>query len=124
LQQLCEDRAVDFVDTMVEPSGLLDKMRYWKPHMALVSYAEGSEKELRRFAAQLSAEVRRSNGTLVWIRPPAPASVAQLVRAAVEAVRVPSFHSEHLAIPFGPDHETPSASGYAGWAGAIWRWLR
>ena len=33
------------------------------------------------------------------------------------------FHSEKLEIPRGPDgiHSTPR--GYAGWAGAIWRWL-
>jgi lysophospholipase L1-like esterase len=67
---------------------------------------------------------------VIWIGPPRlppkslvgspidPAFLDELANAAPNY-----FHSEQLDIPKGPDGIHPTASGYAGWAGALWNWL-
>jgi len=67
---------------------------------------------------------------VIWVGPPRlppksltgspldPAFLNELANAAPNY-----FHSEELAIPMGPDGIHPTASGYAGWAGALWVWL-
>lgn len=69
---------------------------------------------------------------VVWIAPPTlpPAAVSlPPVRALIQSERahlrprVAIFPSQRLTLPRGPDGIHPVASGYAGWAGALWQWL-
>lgn len=69
---------------------------------------------------------------IVWIAPPTlPAAAVSLarVRALIASVhtllrpRVAVFPSDRLKLARGPDGIHPVASGYAGWAGALWQWL-
>ena len=45
--------------------------------------------------------------------------VADLIQSKVPFY----FQSTELDIPRSPDGLHPNAAGYAGWSGAIWRWL-
>lgn len=71
-------------------------------------------------AAAFVARVCGAGARLVWILPAgaSPSIAASLVTAGAEIFRV-----DALSIPRGPDGAHPSVMGYAGLAGAIWRWL-
>ncbi len=74
---------------------------------------------------------------IVWIAPPTlPAAAISLgpVRTLIAmasrerapgafARRISVFPSQRLNLPRGPDNIHPVASGYAGWAGALFQWL-
>jgi lysophospholipase L1-like esterase len=81
----------------------------------------------------LIAQLRAGGARVIWIGPPKlPATYAgntfrpevlKQIRDAVLADDVPWFPSDQLDIPqFDQMHATPK--GYAGWAGAIWQWLK
>lgn len=72
---------------------------------------------------QLLASLRRAGKEVIWIAPPALPFPDRGVRRMIAKTAVPSFASDTLVIPRGPDGIHPTAFGYAGWAGAIWRWL-
>jgi hypothetical protein len=68
---------------------------------------------------------------MVWLAPPG-ATEAQIVGVAraLNELRAGRpywphrlFRSDGLTIPVGPDGATPSAMGFAGWAGALWAYL-
>lgn len=71
--------------------------------------------ELLHLAASKGAAV-------LWVLPPSLPFDAPAVRKMVASATLP-FPSEALTIPRGPDQVHPTGKGYAGWAGAIWRWL-
>jgi hypothetical protein len=67
--------------------------------------------------ASLVKALRRKSVPVVWVAPPSEADPKPR-----RAARPDIFPSEALEIPRGPD-AAPTAIGFAGWAGAIWRWL-
>ena len=81
-----------------------------------------SKPQERASLTKLVRDGRPAGVTLVWLRPPRKAESVAHLRAALDAMKVPSFHSEALVLPRGLDGE-PSARGYAGWAGALWQWI-
>lgn len=44
--------------------------------------------------------------------------------AATIGLGAPVLRADRLGLDLGPDGKTPSVLGYAGWAGALWRWLQ
>jgi lysophospholipase L1-like esterase len=81
-------------------------------------------------AQKLAQGVSESGAAAIWIGAPSlpekytgkrpDADVLQ----EVKSVSPYYFSSEEYVIPRGPDGLHPSAAGYAGWAGAIWNWLK
>lgn len=71
----------------------------------------------------LVARAEAAGAEVVWLEPPdmpfADGGVRQMVTDEAPEV----FPSDALDIARGPDDIHPTAKGYAGWAGAIWRWL-
>jgi lysophospholipase L1-like esterase len=78
----------------------------------------------------LIALVRASGATLGWIGPPAFLSCASFTPNGFTSAirqRIPSndyFPSDNYDIPRGGDCLHPTVTGYAGWAGQIWQWMR
>lgn len=75
-------------------------------------------------ARGLVEQARTVAPEVVWVAPPTmPFPDGPGVRAAIAKAGADVFPSEALSIPRGPDGVHPTAVGYAGWAGALWRWL-
>lgn len=72
---------------------------------------------------ELVGKLRESGADIAWVGPPTlpfpDGGIPDLIRGQVKAY----FPSEDYEIPRAPDELHPTASGYAGWAGAIWQWL-
>ena len=66
--------------------------------------------------------VVEASGPVLWLAPP---WAAEASRAMELRQRPPHgvFCADALDIPLGPDGRQPTAMGYAGWAGALWKWL-
>jgi hypothetical protein len=111
----------------------------YKPTLVLVSFgtneAFGSvdQETILQSLRTLVETLRATGATVVWIGPPKlPAkymqntlrpAILQAMRSAVQALNVPYFDSSQIDIPqFDGIHATPK--GYAGWAGALWQWLK
>lgn len=93
------------------------------PDLTLVSlHVEVTRPSSVAALQQLVREGRPAGTTLVWLRPPRHDDDVVRLRAVLDEMKVPSFHSDRLALPRGADGE-PSARGYAGWAGALWQWI-
>jgi hypothetical protein len=96
------------------------------PQLVLVSIPwkspVGSD-ELEAAARKLTL-LRRRGRTVAWLRPPKRTDYTLFIKRTLDRSKMPSFHTEALQLPLGPDGATPTAEGYAGWAGALWRWLR
>ena len=93
-----------------------------KPTMVLVSLGSCSPMaDVLPLLRRMLAAAQRAGTRLVWVRPPEE-KAAKSFRVLLRAARIPSFHSEAIALPC-PIAGKPSARGYAGWAGALWRWL-
>jgi lysophospholipase L1-like esterase len=102
----------------------------FQPNLILVSLGTNDEatspgaveREADAFHALLD-KLRATGAEIVWIGPPElpfpRQGVADMIRESVPYY----FESEQLDIPRAGDHLHPNAAGYAGWAGAIWRWL-
>jgi len=93
-----------------------------RPDLVLVvleplDVAEGASGAL----AQLVKALRATKAEVVWVAPLAP--IADGTSRVTRPHRSDVFPSDALAVPRGPDGRSPTAIGYAGWAGAIWRWL-
>ena len=102
----------------------------FQPTLTLVSLGTNDEKTAPGAAAreqpafeELLDKLLAAGTEVVWIGPPSlpfpRQGVSDMIRQGVPYY----FRSEELDIPRGPDGLHPTASGYAGWAGAIWRWL-
>ena len=116
---LCGDRGVVMAlclcdDENEAPALLRTALAKARPVVTLVSMAP---KET--LAKALAAEVRPRS--VAWLRDP---KAGPGVRKVLDEAKVPSFHTEALSLPLGPDGVTPTVAGYAGWAGALWRWLK
>lgn len=87
-----------------------------RPQLVLFSLPPGPVQPICQLAGLHGARA-------VWITPPsmvAPARPPPSPSWGQCAV----FPTYALAIPRGPDQVTPTAAGFAGWAGVLWRWLR
>lgn len=103
-----------------------DAMEF-KPTVTLVSLPWPelmTSDKMDAVAAKLGRRIRSTGSSLAWIRPPTGLTSGPVLKGVLDRSNVPSFHSEALGLPLGPDRRTPTVVGYAGWAGAIWRWLR
>jgi hypothetical protein len=127
--QLCSDTGVRFekdlfpapVEQWVETGRLRNKVAKLKPHMVMVSMLSSSPpKQLLPVVERLAADARATGATFVWIRPP-QREFAGALRPVLDQAKIPSFHSEALELPL--DGGQPTVRGYAGWAGALWRWI-
>lgn len=78
--------------------------------------------DLARIARTLRTTLPRGVPA-VWILPPRDRAETERLRAPLRALACECFPSEELVLPRGQDGILPTAIGYAGWAGAIWRWL-
>lgn len=128
-RQLAEDAGHGFradarpgttvVDWASQP-WLRAQLTAYEPSLVLVSLAGG------RVPAPIEARAMTdwiyhllaSRARPVWIAPPAPnqAALRSELRDELRRAGIATFPSEKLALQ-------PTALGYAGWAGAIWRWL-
>ena len=68
--------------------------------------------------AQLVKALRATKAETVWVAP-----LSDGTKKPSRPHRSDVFPSDALTVPRGPDGRSPTAIGYAGWAGAIWRWL-
>lgn len=100
------------------------KVKASQPTVVLVSLGmRGPAATLMPILSGMSGALRGVGSTVLWLRPPDAASPAtKALRVLLRAACIPSFHSEctdvHLSVT-----GRPSARGYAGWSGAIWRWI-
>jgi lysophospholipase L1-like esterase len=142
LQSLARESNVEFarlsrggtrIDQWAGSRVLAEKIETFKPTMILVSlgtndeYMSGGSVPERQapYLERLLTRLQSQNAEVVWIGPPRLPRATQGVVALIRKT-IPSSHyfaSDRLTIPRGPDGLHPTVRGYAGWAGAIWRWL-
>jgi lysophospholipase L1-like esterase len=118
------------IDQWADDPWLDQTLRDFQPTMVLVSLGTNDEalgpgavdRQAHDFIA-LYDKLLSSGADVMWIGPPdlpfESAGIADMIRDNVRYY----FESEDYDIPRGPDDLHPTAAGYAGWAGAIWRWL-
>lgn len=128
--QLCSDTGVRFekdlfaapIEKWAETGRLRNKVVKLKPHMVMVSMLSSkAPQQLLPSLEQLAADARCTGATFVWIRPP-QRELAAALRPLLDQAKIPSFHSEVLELPHAGGAQ-PTVRGYAGWAGALWRWI-
>lgn len=112
-------------------SAALDKeLESFQPTLILVSLGtndealgEGAADRQELYLDELLEKLQATGAEVVWILPPAlpfpTHGVTELIREKAPFY----FTSDRLDIPRSPDGLHPNAAGYAGWSGAIWRWL-
>lgn len=103
------------------PEALTAAMKQFRPDLVLICV--GADKALLAeppLVAELCRIAMADGAHVVWVGAPGadPAALAMIRKAAPSI-----FPTEALDLPRGPDAFHPTAKGYAGWAGAIWRWL-
>lgn len=118
------------IDQWARSQVLADKLAQFQPTLILVSL--GTNDEYLPSAAPQEPHLHellerlRKAAPVAWIGPPTlPKSASNGVTPMIKA-NVPRSHyfpSDSLQIPRGPDGIHPTARGYAGWAGALWRWI-
>jgi len=111
--------------------GWLDtELESFHPTLVLVSLGTNDEAlgagavaRQEPFVDELLEKLHGSGAEIVWIGHPSlpfeENGVADLIESKVPFY----FRSTELDIPRSPDGLHPNAAGYAGWSGAIWRWL-
>lgn len=75
-------------------------------------------------AARTVSTLRRPGKAVAWLRGPHRDDYGRVWQHALGRAGMPLFRTDALALPMGPDGIAPTVEGYAGWAGALWRWLR
>lgn len=98
------------------------------PTMTLVSLGtndmkQGDPTQETTDLKQLVQTVLATGSQIAFIAPPTMPFPDRGVRAMIDAQNQPVFRSDSLKIPRASDGIHPTASGYAGWSGAIWQWL-
>jgi len=84
---------------------------------------EGAADRQELYLEELLEKLYATGADVVWIGPPSLPFVRHGVSDLIRDKSPFYFESESLDIPRGPDRLHPSAAGYAGWSGAVWRWL-
>jgi len=133
LGHLCRDGGVAFrsrahrctLEDWADSAGLRAAVAELEPTVVVMSLGLSGPPTEQTAAAvrEVAAAARPCRGTLVWLRPPERSDATVRMRQQLSLAKVPSFHSEALELPRGPDGKLPTARGYAGWAGALWRWI-
>jgi lysophospholipase L1-like esterase len=118
------------IDQWAHDGWLDDELATFQPTLILVSLGTndeamgpGAAEHQAPALEELLGKLRDSGAEIVWIGPPALPFARQGVSDMARSEAPYYFASETLDIPRGPDGLHPTAAGYAGWAGAIWRWL-
>lgn len=109
----------------------LDKeLESFQPTLILVSLGtndealgDGAADRQELYLDELLEKLADSGAEVVWILPPELPFERHGVSELIAEKAPFYFASERLDIPRSPDHLHPTAAGYAGWGGAIWRWL-
>lgn len=101
----------------------------FKPTITLISLGTNDMKMTNPLSEQpalvrIVQSLIAARSAIVWITPPTMPFSDPGVRTMLANAGVPLFRSESLPIPRGPDKIHPTALGYAGFAGALWSWLR
>jgi lysophospholipase L1-like esterase len=79
--------------------------------------------ELQRpYLATILATIRSYGAEPVWIGPPTMPFADRGIRSMLDNAGMALFHSDSVAIPRAGDGIHPTAAGYAGWAGLLWKW--
>ena len=60
---------------------------------------------------------------VLWVLPFEKSDAATSLGLALAASKIPQFHSEDIDV-HRSQTGAPSARGYAGWAGAVWGWMK
>ena len=133
LRELCRGTEVTFrtalrtatIEDCARLHCLKSDVERLRPNMVVVSLPPKGDVSdaLLEPLETLARDVRRFGATFVWLRPPERNDDSRPFRLLLDQAKIPSFHSEALEIPRGPDGKEPTARGYAGWAGALWRWI-
>lgn len=121
------------IDQWANSQVMKDKLKQFRPTLVVVSLGTNDEYlgegGAARQAPYLDVLLRNLQGLapeVAWIGPPKlPKPKSNGVLALLRS-KIPESHyfpSQNLQVPRGPDALHPTARGYAGWAGAIWRWL-
>lgn len=136
MKQLAREEGVEYqgsgrdgtrIDEWARDPWLRQTMATFEPTVVLVSLgtndvALGPERQaddLDELLTTLTAE----GATVVWIGPPELPFEADAMLSLLRREAPYYFESEDYDIPRAPDGLHPTAAGYAGWAGSIWRWL-
>ena len=133
LGHLCRDGEVEFrcrahrstIEDWADTAGLRQAVDDFEPTVVAVSLGPTALPDLVSAATvrSIAQAARSRRSALVWVRPPDRSAVSRPFMLQLNECKVPSFHSEALNLPRGPDAAKPTARGYAGWAGALWRWI-
>lgn len=103
---------------------LASELRVFSPTVVLVCLGLHRGRPAARNGATASAPATpvplSCHVPLVWVAP--PVEDAEL-RAVLSELPIEVFPSYELVLPRGAAGIYPTAIGYAGWAGALWRWL-
>lgn len=101
----------------------LQKIRDSKPSLLVGSFRPKSADP--QIVASKLKDVLKAMGAVpvVWVLPLERDPQADALALALPSVGVPAFHSESIEV-HRSQTGAPSARGYAGWAGAIWGWIR
>lgn len=118
------------IDQWARSAWLDSELESFRPTLVLVSLGTNDEAlsgdaaaRQEPFLDELLAKLHESGAEVVWISPPTLPFEGHGVSELIES-KVPFyFPSTSLEIPRSPDNLHPNAAGYAGWSGAIWRWL-
>ncbi len=109
---------------LLDKEGLLAKV---KPTLVLVAIgpADLRKKDTSIDAdamARLTKKLRDAGAVVIWVGPPKMPVEDWRIRESIRAIGG-MYPSEALTIARGPDGLRPTAAGFAGWAGALWRWI-
>ena len=142
LQSLSREEGVDYLGRGVvgssivqwSPSGphngwLKNTLKTYAPTIVLISLGTNDEyggctDGRRKWIESLVVQIEEAGAHAVWIgMPKLPRDETCGIRTTAKDAAPAYFDTETLDIPRGPDRLHPTAAGYAGWSGAIWRWL-
>lgn len=87
--------------------------------IALEAADVSAEESSRTGLAELMKVARSTSAEVLWLSPPPKPGTESLPRPK----RKDLFPTETLVLARGPDGDEPTTIGFAGWAGAVWRWL-
>lgn len=116
------------IDQWANQPWLASVVASFRPTVILVSLGTNDMKladpatTQKPFLIRLAALLRGTGARVVWIAPPTMPFPDKGVQALIRTSGFPVFGSEALTIPRTSDGIHPTAAGYAGFAGSVWRW--
>lgn len=138
LGQIARESGVEFmgagrsgtrIDQWTNQPWLASAVAAFRPTVILVSLGTNDEKlkdpatTQKPFLARLAAQLRSTGAKVVWIAPPTMPFPDKGIQALIRTAGFPVFGSEALTIPRAGDGIHPTAAGYAGFGGSVWRWV-